>query len=229
MKMYKVVLFDLDDTLYLERDYVYSGYKVVANFIGEKYNLLSDDLYFKMIELSKESYSNVFNRLFNFYNIKIDNNELKKIIGIYKNHFPNIKLCKDSEKAINILLEKGIRLGLITDGDSIQQRNKINALKIEKYFEKIIITDELAPNREFWKPNKKSFELMIYHFKEEPQNMLYIGDNLDKDPLGAFEVGMDFKQIKRKNSIRDYKKSEYYIGENIELLIKLIEENRLKK
>ena len=70
---------------------------------------------------------------------------------------------------------------------------------------------------------------MIYHFKEEPQNMLYIGDNLDKDPLGAFEVGMDFKQIKRKNSIRDYKKSEYYIGENIELLIKLIEENRLKK
>ena len=94
MKMYKVVLFDLDDTLYLERDYVYSGYKVIANFIGEKYNLLSDDLYFKMIELSKESYSNVFNRLFNFYDIKIDNNELKKIIGIYKNHFPNIKLCK---------------------------------------------------------------------------------------------------------------------------------------
>ena len=33
MKKYKVVLFDLDDTLYLERDYVYSGYKVVANFI----------------------------------------------------------------------------------------------------------------------------------------------------------------------------------------------------
>lgn len=222
MKMYKVVLFDLDDTLYLERDYVYSGYKVVANFIGEKYNLLSDDLYFKMIELSKESYSNVFNRLFNFYDIKIDNNELKKIIGIYKNHFPNIKLCKDSEKAINILLEKGIRLGLITDGDSIQQKNKINALKIEKYFEKIIITDELAPNREFWKPNKKAFEIMVDFFKEEPRNMLYIGDNLNKDPFGALEVGINFKQIRRKDSISYYEKSEYYIGENLESLIKSI-------
>lgn len=222
MKMYKVVLFDLDDTLYLERDYVYSGYKVIANFIGEKYNLLSDDLYFKMIELSKESYSNVFNRLFNFYDIKIDNNELKKIIGIYKNHFPNIKLCKDSEKAINILLEKGIRLGLITDGDSIQQRNKINALKIEKYFEKIIITDELAPNREFWKPNKKAFEIMVDFFKEEPRNMLYIGDNLNKDPFGALEVGINFKQIKRKDSISYYEKSKYYIGENLESLIKSI-------
>lgn len=222
MKMYKVVLFDLDDTLYLERDYVYSGYKAIANFIGEKYNLLSDDLYFKMIELSKESYSNVFNRLFNFYDIKIDNNELKKIIGIYKNHFPNIKLCKDSEKAINILLEKGIRLGLITDGDSIQQRNKINALKIEKYFEKIIITDELAPNREFWKPNKKAFEIMVDFFKEEPRNMLYIGDNLNKDPFGALEVGINFKQIKRKDSISYYEKSKYYIGENLESLIKSI-------
>lgn len=222
MKMYKVVLFDLDDTLYLERDYVYSGYKVIANFIGEKYNLLSDDLYFKMIELSKESYSNVFNRLFNFYDIKIDNNELKKIIGIYKNHFPNIKLCKDSEKAINILLEKGIRLGLITDGDSIQQRNKINALKIEKYFEKIIITDELAPNREFWKPNKKAFEIMVDFFKEEPRNMLYIGDNLNKDPFGALEVGINFKQIRRKDSISYYEKSKYYIGENLESLIKSI-------
>lgn len=222
MKMYKVVLFDLDDTLYLERDYVYSGYKVIANFIGEKYNLLSDNLYFKMIELSKESYSNVFNRLFNFYDIKIDNNELKKIIGIYKNHFPNIKLCKDSEKAINILLEKGIRLGLITDGDSIQQRNKINALKIEKYFEKIIITDELAPNREFWKPNKKAFEIMVDFFKEEPRNMLYIGDNLNKDPFGALEVGINFKQIRRKDSISYYEKSKYYIGENLESLIKSI-------
>lgn len=222
MKKYKVVLFDLDDTLYLERDYVYSGYKVIANFIGEKYNLLSDDLYFKMIELSKESYSNVFNRLFNFYDIKIDNNELKKIIGIYKNHFPNIKLCKDSEKAINILLEKGIRLGLITDGDSIQQRNKINALKIEKYFEKIIITDELAPNREFWKPNKKAFEIMVDFFKEEPRNMLYIGDNLNKDPFGALEVGINFKQIRRKDSISYYEKSKYYIGENLESLIKSI-------
>lgn len=222
MKMYKVVLFDLDDTLYLERDYVYSGYKVVANFIGEKYSLLSDDLYFKMIELSKESYSNVFNRLFNFYDIKIDNNELKKIIGIYKNHFPNIKLCKDSEKAINILLEKGIRLGLITDGDSIQQRNKINALKIEKYFEKIIITDELAPNREFWKPNKKAFEITVDFFKEEPRNMLYIGDNLNKDPFGALEVGINFKQIRRKDSISYYEKSKYYIGENLESLIKSI-------
>lgn len=222
MKMYKVVLFDLDDTLYLERDYVYSGYKVVANFIGEKYNLSSDDLYFKMIELSKESYSNVFNRLFNFYGIKIDNDGLKKIIEIYKNHFPNIKLCKDSEKAINILLENGVRLGLITDGDSIQQRNKINALKIEKYFEKIIITDELAPNREFWKPNKKSFEIMVDFFKEEPRNMLYIGDNLNKDPFGALEVGINFKQIRRKDSISYYEKSEYCIGENLESLIKSI-------
>lgn len=220
--MYKVILFDLDDTLYLERDYVYSGYKVVASFLEKKYNLSLKTTYLKMIDLSKESYDNVFNRLFDTYNIKVGNDEIKKIIEIYKNHIPNIDLCEDSRKILENLLKKDIKLGLITDGDSIQQRNKIKGLDIEKYFEKIIITDELAPNREFWKPNKKAFEIMIDFFKEEPKNILYVGDNLNKDPFGALEAGINFKQILRKGSIRGYKKSEYYMGENLESLIKNI-------
>lgn len=217
--MYKVILFDLDDTLYLERDYVYSGYKVVADFIEKKYNLLSKKTYPKMIELSKKSYNNVFNRLFDFYNVKIENEEINEIIGTYKNHFPNIKLCEDSKKVVDELLKKGIKLGLITDGDSIQQRNKIEALKIERYFEKIIITDELGLNRKYWKPNKKSFEIMINFFKEDPKEILYVGDNLNKDSFGASEVGIDFKQILRKNSINRYEKSKYYLGENLYSLI----------
>ena len=211
----------------MERDYIYSGYKVVANFIEKKYNLFSEEIYTKMIELSKESYNNVFNRLFDFYNIKVEDKEVKEIVGIYKNHFPNIKLCEDSKKVINELLKKGIRLGLITDGDSIQQRNKIEALGIKKYFEKIIVTDELAPNREFWKPNKKAFEIMIDFFKEEPKNILYIGDNLNKDPFGALEVGINFKQILRSDSIQKYKKSKYYFGEKLDSsIIKKSEEKK---
>lgn len=220
--MYKVILFDLDDTLYLERDYVYSGYKVVASFLEKKYNLSLKTTYLKMIDLSKESYANVFNRLFDTYNIKVENDEIKKIIEIYKSHIPNIALCEDSRKILESLLKNDIKLGLITDGDSVQQRNKIKGLDIEKYFEKIIITDELAPNREFWKPSKKAFEIMIDFFKEEPKNILYVGDNLNKDPFGALEVGINFKQILRKGSIRGYKKSEYYMGENLESLIKNI-------
>lgn len=213
--MYKVILFDLDDTLYLERDYIYSGYRDVANFIEKKYNLCPNDLYFKMIELSKESYNNVFDRLFEYYKIKIENEEIKEIIEHYKQHFPNINLCEDSKKIIDNLLKKEIKLGLITDGDSIQQRNKIKALDIEKYFQKIIITDELGVNRKFWKPNKKAFELMIEFFKEDPKKMLYIGDNLEKDPFGALEVGIGFIQISRKGAIKKYSKKKYYFGENL--------------
>jgi HAD hydrolase, family IA, variant 1 len=225
--MYKVILFDLDDTLYLERDYVYSGYRVVASFLEKKYNLSLKTAYLKMIDLSKESYDNVFNRLFDAYNIKVGNDEIKKIIEIYKNHIPNIDLCEDSKKIIEYLLKKEIKLGLITDGDSIQQRNKIKGLDIDKYFEKIIITDELAPNREFWKPNKKAFEIMVDFFKEDPKNILYIGDNLNKDPFGALEVGINFKQILRPGSIRKYKKSKYYFGEKLDSSI--IKKSKEKK
>lgn len=220
--MYKVILFDLDDTLYLERDYVLSGYKIISKYLEKIYKISSDELLKKMEELSKESYEKVFNRLLDFYKINSNRENIMYLIEMYKSHIPNIKLCEDSEFVIKELIKKNIKLGLITDGDAIQQRNKIKALGIEKYFEKIIITDELGSNREFWKPNKKSFELMIEFFKEDPKNMLYIGDNLNKDPFGALEVGINFKQISRKNTIKTYPKGEFYLGKNFKKILEII-------
>lgn len=220
--MYKVVLFDLDDTLYLERDYVLSGYREVSKYLEKIYNISSDEFLKKMKEFSKESYEKIFNRVFEYYKININEKELKRIIEIYKNHTPNIKLCEDSEIVLKYLLRKNIKLGLITDGFYVQQRKKIEALKIEKYFDKIIVTDELAANREFWKPNKKAFQIMLKYFEVKPEEIIYIGDNTEKDPFGAIEIGIDFKQISRKNAIKTYSKGIFYFGENLNKILEFV-------
>lgn len=46
----KVFVFDLDDTLYLERDYVFSGFQSVAGKIEEKSGLSSELVYEELIQ-----------------------------------------------------------------------------------------------------------------------------------------------------------------------------------
>ncbi|WP_318753436.1 HAD-IA family hydrolase [Globicatella sp. PHS-GS-PNBC-21-1553] len=52
-------------------------------------------------------------------------------------------------------------------------------LNLEKYFDKIIVTDELG--RAYWKPHPKSFEIMKAHFGVNYNEMVYVGDNPQKD------------------------------------------------
>ena len=44
-----VVIFDLDDTLYNEKEYVFSGFFEVANWISNVSNSLSEDVFKMMV------------------------------------------------------------------------------------------------------------------------------------------------------------------------------------
>lgn len=70
------------------------------------------------------------------------------------------------------LRNRGLKLGLITNGKSEIQRSKINLLGIENLFDEIIISGELGVG----KPDLKPFEVMSQRLDIKPQNMIYVGD-----------------------------------------------------
>lgn len=148
----KVVVFDLDDTLFNEVDYVKSGFKqVAANYpnIDNMYEKLYDAFLNgeKAIDyvLEKEGMQE----------------EKENCLAIYRNQIPTISLSDEALSLLTYLEDK--KLGIITDGRPEGQRAKIEALGLTKYFEKIIITDELG-GKEFRKPNEKAFVLMKEYF-----------------------------------------------------------------
>ena len=165
------VIFDLDDTLYSEKEYIKSGFDAVEN-------------YFKIDNMSKKLWD-CFLEKKNAIDFVLEQEGLleegtkKLALEIYRNHFPKIKLY---EGIVDILLQikNNKKLGLITDGRPNGQRNKIKALDIEKYFDEIIITDELG-GIEYRKPNSKAFELMQRKMNVSFEKMVYIGDNIKKD------------------------------------------------
>ena len=117
-----VVVFDLDDTLYNEIDFLISAYKEISSYLDIDNCKI---LYSKMLSLYKNSV-NVFDFLVKNYDItKVE------LIKIYVNHIPDIKLNIGALNLLESIKIKGGKIAIITDGRSISQRNKIKALKIE--------------------------------------------------------------------------------------------------
>ena len=177
-----VVLFDLDDTLYSEKDYVRSGYAEIAR-------------HYKSISSMEDKLWNAFENNKQAINYVLEQEGLLSCeavdlcLGIYRNHQPNISLYPDAEELLVFLKEHGVRLGMITDGRPEGQRAKISALGVEHYFDKIIVTDELG-GVPFRKPNPIAFEQMQAFFNVPYESMVYVGDNTQKDFVAPKLLGM---------------------------------------
>ncbi len=185
----KVILFDLDDTLFNEIDYVKSGFKQIAS----NYPNISD-MYEKLFDAFSKGKKAIDYVLENEGMLE----EKEKCLEIYRNQIPTISLSEEVVSLLNELKDK--RLGIITDGRLEGQKAKIEALGLSKYFEKIIITDELG-GKEFRKPNEKAFILMKEHFDCEYSEMVYVGDNITKDFIAPIKLGMNAIYYKNKKGL----------------------------
>ncbi|MCY6959582.1 HAD family hydrolase [Clostridium brassicae] len=191
--MIKVVVFDLDDTLYNEKDFVFGAFKEVAIYLSKKYGISANILYEDMLSiLHKEGRGKIFNIICDNYNI---NEDIKALVQVYRNSKPKLNLYEDSIEILNKLRCK-YKLGLITDGLAYVQWNKIKILDLEKHFDNIIVTDELG--REYWKPHIMPFQNMADKFKVSPKECIYIGDNPSKDFFGAKKIGYKTIRIIRQ-------------------------------
>lgn len=193
MREKKAVIFDLDDTLYYERDYVYQALEEVAAYLAEKFQKNSIQLWEQMCDLlEKEGRGHIFNHICEIHQIQED---IPKLVTIYRNTTPNLTLYKDAQKCLDRLKKQGIKTGLITDGCFLVQRKKVEALALYKQIDKIIITDEKGIK--YWKPSIQPYQDILKQLQVNPEDAVYIGDNPKKDFIGAKTIGMDTVRIIR--------------------------------
>jgi len=182
----KAVIFDIDDTLISEYDFVLSGYKKVCEKLCKEPDipLSYEELYDTLLDISRGGFLFVYDRLFDRLGIDRDlpeNRErIKDLIRIYQTHDPDIRLYDDVDETLTELKKRGCRLGIVSDGDPARQRKKLKVCDAEKYFDCVIITDELG-GEEFRKPDPRSFEKLEKELKTDLKDMIYVGDNPSKD------------------------------------------------
>lgn len=192
--MIEAVIFDLDDTLYEEKQFVMSGFKKVAEYLSMKFKV---DLE-RVFEILREDFEKgIRGKNFNLLLEKLAMNTqpVEELIKIYRQHFPSISLYPDARFILNFLNSRGIKIGLITDGYPSVQRKKICALGIEHFFDVIVINDI---GKGFSKKNKVSFKKALSVLKVKPENVFYVGDNPLKDFSVAKKLGINTVRVKRK-------------------------------
>jgi putative hydrolase of the HAD superfamily len=194
-KVIKAVFFDLDDTLYPEKQFVMSGFRAVSQYIARKYCFESETI-FNILKRDFEEGVREKNFDVLLQKLGLSNECIKDLVRIYRAHFPKISLHPDARSILEILLRGGYKLGLITDGYSQTQRKKIQVLGIEKYFEVIVIND---PSEQFSKLDVLPFLRALSRLKIKPESAIYVGDNPLRDFVNAKKLGMHTVRIKRKN------------------------------
>lgn len=216
--MIKSVIFDLDDTLISERKYIESGYRHISKLISTKYGKSESEVYQLLFTMFKQNPQNVFNRTFDKLNLEYTRDDITEFVVEYRNHLPTIEFFSDVIPNLEELNKNRIKMGIITDGYSKAQRQKLVAVKAMDLFDEIIITDELGSGSEYWKPHPKSFELMKEKMNIEFVEMVYVGDNINKDFITPNRLGIRTIQIRREDGIyieREKERSKIYYANHI--------------
>ncbi len=92
------------------------------------------------------------------------------------------------------IVREASHVGLITNGPSRIQRDKIARLAIGDLFELILVSEEEG----IWKPDPLIFHRALERFGIEPDDALYVGDSAEHDVAGARAAGITSVWINRR-------------------------------
>lgn len=216
-----LIAFDLDDTLYPEKDYILSGFKAVSQVMKNKFG--GNDICPELIKTFKNGERRkTFNTTLERLGIKHNESLIKEMVDYYRMHFPDIIPYNDVVPTLK-LLKQHHNLVLITDGYLEVQKIKVKILNIQRFFKKIIFTDEYG--RDYWKPNPKTFQMLMSDFSANKDECVYIGDNIEKDFFAPNQLGWLTIQIIRKDKIycNNFTNKEYEPKIKIKSLLDLNE------
>lgn len=194
---YEIVIFDADDTLFdfkkserdafknamLEFDIEYDEnhhlkiYQEINTAIWKEFE--------KGLITQEKLKVERFKRLSDKLNANFDENEFAKS---YMKHLANASFLFDESIELVEKLHKDFKLTIVTNGLTDVQSKRIRKSFIAKYFEDIVISEEI----EVAKPDPRIFEHAVKNIKHtDKSKVLMVGDSLTSDIQGGINYGVD--------------------------------------
>ena len=187
------VAFDLDDTLYPEREFVFSGFEAVDKWLQEKHSVHGfADVARKIFYTGRRG--KIFDEVLPLLGVEPKPNLLASLVEVYRTHEPTLTLFSDAREILEWAAPR-FRLALITDGYAEVQARKIRALGLESLISCQIITDELG--RAHWKPSPVPYRRVMANYPGPASGYLYVADNPRKDFIGAKQLGWKTIRMRR--------------------------------
>jgi putative hydrolase of the HAD superfamily len=186
------VVFDIDDTLYLESEYVRSGFEAVGRWAWE-WLCIEDfaERCWKRFVLGTRG--SIFNAVLQETRGESAPELVSALVEMYRTHAPAIALTHDAQECL-AALRSMVSIAVISDGPIASQSRKAEALGLRRFADPLILTE--IPGREFRKPHPLAF-----HQVEQCQPAklyLYVADNPLKDFSAPKQLGWTTIRVRRQ-------------------------------
>jgi len=231
--MYKIVIFDLDDTLTDDKENVKQAFKLVMEYRKEAY---SENKFEKFYYIDKKTWKDRAEgklltpyeddiqektewlrayRFMQYFNNEITYQEAVHINHIYMEGMKEKVVSQEgSFEIVKYLYEKGYKIIIATNGPIIPLETKIEKLKIKPYIDTIFAAEEVGamkPHQDYYKGLLEKANII------NKEDILFIGDELEKDIKGGIENKIDTCWYNPLKQSSNQYKPKYEIQKLIEL------------
>ena len=187
-------IFDMDDTLYPEREFVLGGYRAVSRVTENDFGISIEDALIERFERGQRN--SAFNLALKDKGIDPTEDYIKVLVYAYREHIPHLTPYPDVLPLLEKLRSQSKQIALLSDGLEAVQRRKWDALGLTEFFDLVVFTESLG-GPQYWKPSPKGFELALKGLEVEPRHAVYVGDNPLKDFQAPRMLGMKSIRIIR--------------------------------
>ena len=181
----------------LDKDKILDAYKLANNFLVKQNSI------FPIRKMNDEQKLNFFSE---YEQIIIDNSGSNVDVGVAKNIWVEItkqkydlKILPDLIQCINDLREMGLILGLISN-INMSGKKIAEKLGVSSYFNYVFTSEDLG----YEKPNKMIFEKSLDIAKLTSSEVVFVGDQVESDILGAKNANILPILLDRYNNYENY-------------------------
>lgn len=181
----RAVLFDLDDTLYPQQEWLAGAWRAVAAAApqtADKGALLEA---LREVAAGGSDRGRIIDRALARAGVSAD---IDTLVTAFRAYAPRSLPPYPGAVAAVAALRLIVPVGLVTDGDPAIQRSKLAALELAESFDAVVLSDEMG--REKRKPHPAPFLAALDLLGVGPDEAVFVGDRPDKDVAGASAAGI---------------------------------------
>lgn len=193
----RLVVFDIDDTLYLERDYVRSGFDAVGAWARAELGVadLGDHAW---AAFDAGTRGTIFDEALTAARVETTPDLVPRLVDLYRSHTPAIGLLDDARSWLDAC-SSVVAMAVVTDGPLASQRAKAVALELDRWVEQVVFTQSLGPGR--GKPHPAAFELLERQLGLAGPACAYVADNPVKDFRAPNALGWRTVRVRRPGGL----------------------------
>lgn len=189
--MIKAIIFDFDGTMSNRQA---NAYGVFEEYLAPYFKDLSDIEYESVLQDLMITDCNgsikISYRLEPFvakYGKYLPSDFIEVFTKYYMDYMWKYAVLKpDAISILEKLKKDGYKVGLLSNGDSKSQHDKINHCNLQNYFDEIIVTGDYGVS----KPDPEIYRIMADKLDVLCEECIYIGDTFSTDILGAIRASM---------------------------------------